>query len=598
MHEIMVTDEETTPIDPGPATDGTKVVTAEDDDDAYNDFLSLLRTPDEQNSEKGCDILRSMPSTDQTDNKMESSEENDIESPATPTNTDAPTSANDASSDPRRTPEKMVSAPEPPRWRFVGEAKKSMGYSSHHAGSYIKGKSSNELGAKYAAPDVSLYSPKEENDQPMKNEPELPTNEDLTNEDIEVGKMAASVPSPNACSTQDNKVGKLQIIEASPSETQALTGEFAGLPKSDIEPKTESHKPLKEWETTPHLGPKPEQEEDTIHDSNTMPDSEEVSSETDKDVGKLKIHGSGSDEEAIVVEITNTNGDVDDGEDHEYEDSDGDVRDGNGSKNHENAKDVDGSTALTEQANVVAEKKRRFLCLFSLLLLALVVIFLGVVLGKKNKEETTAVSAIVVPPTDECGIDLRVYSSSSNCLAGFSSQDAQLYSIVADGECHDSGKDDLGYYIANCDTSSFQLSRSGCTDETCSDCSEVNAFSGKYQEGGCMVDWSVSDLDKSGSVPFSAVADGECHDSGIDGLGHYVATCHDDGDWFQLLQSSCTDESCSDCTGTLHNLTFVNEGSHQCNVDAFYREQVWSISGSCQRPQCSGSVVQSGGQAS
>jgi len=471
-----------------------------------------------------------------------------------------------------------------------------MGYSSLHAGSYIKGKSSEELGANYVAPDISLYLPKDENDQPMKKEFELPKNNSPTNEDIEVG-LVTGVASRNAFSSQDIKVGKLQIIEASPSETQTPTEEFAGLPKFDTQPKTESRKPFKEWETNLHLGPKEEQEQDvrydgTINDSYRMPESE-VSSKTDKEVGKLKFHCSGSDEEALVAEIPKSNGDGDDGGNNESEGSGGDVREGalfinsKGSANNENVKDVDGSTALTEPANEDSKKKRRYLFLL-LLLVALVVVVVGVLLGKKDEDEIAAVSVIPTSPTDECDIDLRLYSSSSNCLTGFSSQYTQLHSIIVDGECHDSGKEDLGYYIANCDTNSFQLSRSGCTDETCSDCTDVNTFSGKYQEGGCMVDWSVSDLDKPGSVPFSAVADGECRDSGIDGLGHYVANCHDDGDWFQLSRSSCTNETCSDCTGNSGNLTFVYEGKQQCNVDAFYKEQVWSISGSCQRTGCSG----------
>ena len=96
-----------------------------------------------------------------------------------------------------------------------------------------------------------------------------------------------------------------------------------------------------------------------------------------------------------------------------------------------------------------------------------------------------------------------------------------MHSIIADGRCNDAGSDDLGYYIATCGTDFFQLARSGCTDETCSDCAELNDFSGRYQEGGCMVDWSVSDLDKLGSVPFSAIADGECQNSEIDRFGHY-----------------------------------------------------------------------------
>ena len=50
-------------------------------------------------------------------------------------------------------PSKQYKAPEPPRWRFNRQSsiiKSSAGYSSAHAGSYIKGKSSEELGGRFA----------------------------------------------------------------------------------------------------------------------------------------------------------------------------------------------------------------------------------------------------------------------------------------------------------------------------------------------------------------------------------------------------------------------------------------------------------------
>lgn len=199
-------------------------------------------------------------------------------------------------------------------------------------------------------------------------------------------------------------------------------------------------------------------------------------------------------------------------------------------------------------------------------------------------------------PSDQCDIDVRVYNSSSEYFAGFSYQHSQIYSIIADGVCRDSRSDDMGYYIATCDSDTdwFRLSRAGCTDETYIDCTDTNVFSGKNQEEGCMIDWTVSGLDQPGSVPFSAVADGECHDSGTGGLGHYEATCHDEGDWFELSRSGCTEGTCSECTGTSEDkgspLRRV-AGQLQCAVDAFYKEEVWSISGRCQRSGCSGSCV-------
>jgi len=195
-----------------------------------------------------------------------------------------------------------------------------------------------------------------------------------------------------------------------------------------------------------------------------------------------------------------------------------------------------------------------------------------------------------------------------HCLPGFSTKHEQIYSIVADGECHDSGTYGLGFYAAACnsDTNQFQLVRSGCTDKTCSECTQIETYSGMNTERGCMIDWSVNDLDKPGSAQFLAIADGECPDSGIAGLGYYTATCHNDDDWFQLSQSVCTDESCTECTGNSKNeissvgrgpattqglFSFISLGQRQCEVEAFCKERVWSINGSCQRPGCSAAIA-------
>ena len=64
--------------------------------------------------------------------------------------------------------EKKSTTPAPPRWRFVNEAKKTSGYASSFAGSYIKGQSSDELGAKYKPPDISLYKARQEKIEPGK----------------------------------------------------------------------------------------------------------------------------------------------------------------------------------------------------------------------------------------------------------------------------------------------------------------------------------------------------------------------------------------------------------------------------------------------
>ena len=208
------------------------------------------------------------------------------------------------------------------------------------------------------------------------------------------------------------------------------------------------------------------------------------------------------------------------------------------------------------------------------------------------------------PTMEQCDVDLRVYDSTNSCLTGFSDQHTKLYSIIADGECHDSGTEDLGYYVATCSQGYndwFTLSRSGCTDDTCSDCAEEDPFSGENQEGGCLIDWVVSDMPQSRSTRFAALADGECHNSGIPGLGYYAATCDHEGSWFSMSRSGCT-SNCAKCNTIYetdivsplrkeHDAKTSSARHNHCTVDAFYKEQVWSVSGSCRRPGCSGSLA-------
>eukprot|EP00571_Detonula_confervacea_P017053 CAMPEP_0172309230 /NCGR_PEP_ID=MMETSP1058-20130122/9585_1 /TAXON_ID=83371 /ORGANISM="Detonula confervacea, Strain CCMP 353" /LENGTH=549 /DNA_ID=CAMNT_0013021815 /DNA_START=151 /DNA_END=1797 /DNA_ORIENTATION=+ len=318
--------------------------------------------------------------------------------------------ATDASSstDRRQSTEKLPSAPEPPRWRFVNEAKKSLGYSSVHAGSYIKGQSSNDLGANYAAPDISLYQLKEEKVQPKKVEFQLATNKSAAKEDLHVGKLDDGVPSPNAFSNQNNKMGKLTIREAdSANDMSAPSGEFAGLPKSRSQ-QNESRKPFKEWGVSLHVGPKKEREHDVwydgkTHDSYTMPGGQ-VPSKTHGEVGKLKFRRNGSGEEAFVGEIPgNSNRGHGDGRgDNESQDGHDAVREGalfvhSGSAN---GKGTDDSTASTEPTDGDAKKKHKWLYLLLLFLLALVVI-LGVLLGTRNDDERAVVGAVggvMLPP--------------------------------------------------------------------------------------------------------------------------------------------------------------------------------------------------------
>eukprot|EP00956_Cyclotella_meneghiniana_P026805 scaffold58884_cov68-Cyclotella_meneghiniana.AAC.1 len=139
-------------------------------------------------------------------------EEQDIECPPTPsksiTQDESPADAS-----PPVTPSKR--APSPPRWRFVNEAKSIYGYNSQAAGKIVHGKSSEELGAKYKPPDISLYTPKEEMEE----------------------------------------VGKLEITEEESVEEVLPEGEFPGLPALE-EILNKEPKKYREWDTKYHVPPK------------------------------------------------------------------------------------------------------------------------------------------------------------------------------------------------------------------------------------------------------------------------------------------------------------------------------------------------------
>mmetsp|Transcript_34837 Transcript_34837/g.61210 ORF Transcript_34837/g.61210 Transcript_34837/m.61210 type:complete len:920 (+) Transcript_34837:76-2835(+) len=340
------------------------------------------------------------------------------ESPASPAEDASPFSPADASTPDPRPSEKLTPAPEPPRWRFVTDAKKSLGYSSLHAGSYIRGQSSGELGAKYVAPDVSLYKLKEETVEVQTLHYQLPTNKSLTKEDVEVGKLAGNVPPQNAFSTSNNEVGRLQIQQVKSSDTQSPSGTFAGLPK--FEPPTdESREPFKEWDANLQVGPKKEREHEwwdgKINDSYTMP-GDDPQSKTLEEIGRLKFHGPGESEEVFVGEIPKRNRDHDGDGGGDFEDNVdyGDDREETLSIHNdlsassatdndiENEKDSDASTAPTDPVDDENEKKKRR-CLFLLLLLLLVlVIVLGVLLGQKNGDERVVaagvVAGVLIPP--------------------------------------------------------------------------------------------------------------------------------------------------------------------------------------------------------
>ena len=125
-------------------------------------------------------------------------------------------------------PSKQYKAPEPPRWRFNRQSsiiKSSAGYSSAHAGSYIKGKSSEELGGKYNAPEIS-YTEKIKHEQREVSELPVPDIKYsvFKKEKREVGKLSQDDIASNSVGKNTRDVGKLAIDNSQNELIEVLEG--------------------------------------------------------------------------------------------------------------------------------------------------------------------------------------------------------------------------------------------------------------------------------------------------------------------------------------------------------------------------------------
>jgi len=125
-------------------------------------------------------------------------------------------------------PSKQYKAPEPPRWRFNRQSsiiKSSAGYSSAHAGSYIKGKSSEELGGKYNAPEIS-YVEKIKHKQREVSELPVPDIKYsvFKKEEREVGKLSQDDIASNEVGKNTREVGKLAIDNLQDELIEVLEG--------------------------------------------------------------------------------------------------------------------------------------------------------------------------------------------------------------------------------------------------------------------------------------------------------------------------------------------------------------------------------------
>ena len=295
-----------------------------------------------------------------------------------------------------------LGSPEPPKWRFTNQAKKSSGYSSKDAGTAVKGKSSDELGAKYHAPDISLYRPSPE--KPEVNEmvdPKAPSFKQFEKEDEEVGELQpTNLYTETAYMKELDDVGKLNIGEGTESDEEGVPNEsFAGLPKFQSSNET-STKSFREFDNKYEVGQKPDRKEGVWYDGedvedNYKPESWSYGDGTVSGVGRLKFKGTGASEETYDGSFMKVKKD-----DKEFNTET--VTPASGPRA---ISEHEGSSIKSDDQNGVAvvgmsgamKKRRRWLALPFLFLLMLVLL-LGILLGKERKEGNAAAIATAAVP--------------------------------------------------------------------------------------------------------------------------------------------------------------------------------------------------------
>lgn len=131
------------------------------------------------------------------------------------------------------TPNSRARAPSPPRWRFVNEAKKSLGYSSHAAGQVVVGKSAQELGAEYIPPTITKRE---------------------KNEQREIGKLVVKEWDVEEEKIEEERiVWKRQCEDMTDDKEGVEEAILGGTNLAKIE-QSDDLKQMKEEEFSPHIG--------------------------------------------------------------------------------------------------------------------------------------------------------------------------------------------------------------------------------------------------------------------------------------------------------------------------------------------------------
>ncbi|KAL7461116.1 hypothetical protein ACHAXS_001547 [Conticribra weissflogii] len=268
--------------------------------------------------------------------------DNDVKDHAPSNDSEIPTTPSALSKAPNPSPR----APSPPRWRFVNEAKKSLGYSSLAAGQVVVGKSAQELGAEYTPPTIVTESGQNAERRPvgkLKIEHEV----DMGDGDVLFMKRRDPAMDIDEGEGDGEALKNEDLIEVHPSEIVDQRAESDRGHEVEHDP-AEEESPLQEIHST-------QPTEIKENDSTTM----QVSSA-----------------EEVIEKVVNTPND--DSQIHVVPSSDSDMA--------SSSKEVIAANEGETTMNTNHRKKRIFMAIL-LTCVIIVAVVIGVVFGKNDSEK-------------------------------------------------------------------------------------------------------------------------------------------------------------------------------------------------------------------
>jgi len=336
-------------------------------------------------------------------------------------------------------PVKKYRAPSPPRWRFVADAKKSSGYSSAFAGHTVRGISSQELGAVYVPPEISVT-------------------ERLRRHGGEVGELDATELDFGKFEGERREVGRLDIKEDGTEYEETFEGGV--VISHDPNDPSHSQKISREWITF-HGRRKDDGRgilERMVDRYNTTIESESGYTRKFKNVGRLAFDPDDYEGEEFAgehhprpkLDRTSFYGKVTGGENddvgHSFakkdKDEDGRVDDALATMTRNNPVDIDDLSSKLDMSehgptsDSGGRRRRKRWPLMLLLLLLLVGGITGAVLGTRKPppemapEEGTRVYAVAAMMDDD---NATAHPSVSSHPSESPSRDYGSYSILGDG---------------------------------------------------------------------------------------------------------------------------------------------------------------------